>query len=103
MKRTDKPSRRTLLLQVGIGLSVVSLTALKSKARAADPLLSEQDPDAKKVHYVEDARRSREAQEGSNCSNCSIYTAMGDTSGSCGLFKGKLVKAAGWCNQWSGL
>jgi hypothetical protein len=93
-----------MLQRVALGLSVVSVSALRSTpARAADPLLSEQDPAAKKVHYVEDASHAKEAQSGANCSNCSIYSAMGDTQGSCTLFKGKLVKAAGWCNAWSGL
>jgi hypothetical protein len=97
MRQPENPSRRILLQRVALGLSVTSL------ASAADALLPEQDPEAKKVHYVEDAGRAKEAQPGSNCSNCSIYTAMGDTQGGCTLFKGKLVKAAGWCNAWSGL
>jgi hypothetical protein len=97
MKPPENPARRVLLQRVALGLSVTAL------ASAADPLLSEQDPEAKKVHYVEDAGRAKEAQAGSNCSNCSIYSAMGDTQGSCTLFKGKRVKAAGWCNAWSGL
>jgi hypothetical protein len=100
MSQPENPARRVLLQRVALGLAAAPLTSL---ARAADPLLSEQDPEAKKVHYVEDAGRAKEAQSGSNCSNCSIYAAMGDTQGSCTLFKGKRVKAAGWCNAWSGL
>ncbi|HWW20889.1 MAG TPA: high-potential iron-sulfur protein [Steroidobacteraceae bacterium] len=93
-----------MLQRIAVGLSVGSLTAFRSTAHAADPLLNEQDPEARKVQYVEDASRAKEAQaSGQKCSNCSVYTAMGDTQGSCGLFKGKLVKAAGWCNEWSGL
>jgi hypothetical protein len=103
MSRPFVPSRRAILRKVALGLSVVSLAALRSKARAADPLLSEQDPEAIKVEYVEDASRAKDAQSGANCSNCSVYTPMGDTQGSCGLFKSRLVKAAGWCNAWSGL
>jgi hypothetical protein len=103
MNRPSILSRRAILRQVAVGLSVVSLASLKSMARAGDPLLREQDPEAIKVQYVEDAGRAKEAQSGANCSNCSIYTAMGDIQGSCGLFKGRLVKAAGWCNAWSGL
>jgi hypothetical protein len=103
MSRPFIPSRRAILQQVALGLSVLSLAALKSRARAADRLLSEQDPEAIKVQYVEDASRAKEAQSGANCSNCSVYTPMGDTQGSCGLFKNRLVKAAGWCNAWSGL
>jgi hypothetical protein len=102
--RSLNGSRRAMLRQIAVGLSVVSVGVLQSRARAADPLLREQDPDAKKVQYTEDASRVKEAQSsGQNCSNCSVYTAMGDTQGSCGLFKGKQVKAAGWCNAWSGL
>ena len=100
MSQPENPARRMLLQRVALGLAATSLTSL---ARAAVPLLSEQDPEAKKVHYVEAASRAKEAQSGSDCSNCSIYTAMGDTQGSCTLFKGKLVKAAGWCSAWSGL
>jgi High potential iron-sulfur protein len=104
MSRPSRLSRRAILHRVAAGLSVMSLSALKSRAQAANTLLSEQDPDAKKVQYVEDASRVKEAQSGGqNCANCSVYTAEGATQGTCGLFKGKLVKAAGWCNAWSGL
>ena len=92
-------ARRGLLTRVAAGLS------LSSTVLAADaPLLSEQDPKAKAVHYVEDAARAKEAQSGANCSNCSIYSAPdGASVGKCTLFPGKLVKAAGWCSSWSGL
>jgi hypothetical protein len=104
MSQPPKASRRAILQQVAVGLSIVSGGALTSAARAADTPLSEQDPDAKKVQYVENASRVKEAQSsGQTCANCSVYTAQGDTQGTCGLFKGKLVKAAGWCNAWSGL
>lgn len=93
------PSRRRLLTRVALGLSMSPL------ALAADPpLLSEQDPKAKEVHYVEDANRAKDAQAGANCANCSIYSATaGASAGQCTLFPGKLVKAAGWCSSWSGL
>ena len=105
MSEPDNPSRRAVLQRVALGLSVgtLGLTETLTATSADEALLSEQDPAARKVHYVEDARRAQEAQSGANCSNCSIYTAVGDTQGRCTLFKGKLVKAAGWCNAWSGL
>jgi hypothetical protein len=105
MSKPENPSRRIVLQRVALGLSVGTLSLAEAPAvRGADPpLLREQDPDAREVHYVEDASRAPGAQSGANCSNCSIYTAAGDTQGSCTLFKGKLVKAAGWCNAWSGL
>jgi High potential iron-sulfur protein len=101
---TFNHSRRAMLRQAAVGLSVISVSMLSSAARAADSLLNEQDPEAKRIQYVEDASRVPEAKSsGANCANCSVYTAMGDTQGSCGLFKDKLVKAAGWCKSWSGL
>jgi hypothetical protein len=68
------------------------------------PLISEQDPAAKAVHYVEDASRPKAAASGADCSSCSLYSAAGGaTQGTCTLFPDKLVKAAAWCSSWSGL
>ena len=88
----------------GLSLAPLALTAAPATAAADLPLISEQDPAAKAVHYVEDASRAEGAASGADCSNCSIYGALAGTSkGTCTLFPGKLVKAAGWCNKWSGL
>jgi hypothetical protein len=98
--------RRTVLRQLAIGLSLAPLAALDARGtRAADmPLLSEQDPAAKAEHYVEDASRAQEATSGALCSNCSVYGgADGAAQGTCTIFPGKLVKAAGWCKSWSGI
>ena len=106
MSEPENPSRRIVLQRVAIGMSVGALAGVDARiARAAElTFLKETDPEAKKVQYVEDASRVKEAvQSGSNCANCSVYTAMGDTRGTCGLFKDKLVKPAGWCNAWSGI
>jgi hypothetical protein len=105
MSDSGNCSRRAMLLRVATGLSLVPLALSKSsRVQAAGmALLSEKEPAAQAVHYVEDASRAKDAQPGSNCSNCSIYSAADDTQGSCTLFKDKLVKAAGWCSSWSGL
>jgi hypothetical protein len=105
MNKPDNPLRRAILQRVALGLSVGALgtTPARTANSASEPLLREQDTAARKVHYVEDAGRAREAQAGATCANCSIYSAVGDAQGRCTLFKGKLVKAAGWCNAWSGL
>ena len=67
-------------------------------------LLSEGDPAAKALDYVEDASKAKGAQSGSLCSNCSVYGgADGAPAGPCTLFPGKWVKANGWCKSWSGL
>jgi high potential iron-sulfur protein len=99
-------ARRALLRRLALGLTVLPLGGIPSRrAHAADlPLLSESDPAAKALDYVEDATRAKGAQPGSLCSNCSVYGgADGAPAGPCTLFPGKWVKANGWCKSWSGL
>jgi len=94
------------LRRLALGLTVFPLASLQTRrAQAADlPLLSETDPAAKALDYVEDATRAKGAQSGSLCSNCSVYGgADGAAAGPCTLFPGKSVKANGWCKSWSGL
>jgi predicted house-cleaning NTP pyrophosphatase (Maf/HAM1 superfamily) len=107
MNDLTSPGRRALLQRAALGLSLApwALDAAPAAPTASLPLISEQDPAAKAVQYVEDASRSKAAAaSGANCSNCSLYSAAsGAAQGSCTLFPGKLVKAAGWCSSWSGL
>jgi High potential iron-sulfur protein len=98
--------RRALLRRLALGLTLVPLAGIQSRrAHAADlPPLSESDPAAKTLDYVEDVSKAKGAQSGSLCSNCSVYSgADGAPAGPCTLFPGKSVKANGWCKSWSGL
>ncbi len=105
MNELRNPARRALLRQAVLGLSLAPVAlAVPPDANAGEtPLLSEQDPAAKAVQYLEDASHAKGAESGADCSNCSIYSPTGATQGTCTLFPGKLVKAKGWCNKWSGL
>jgi hypothetical protein len=106
MHKLRNPARRALLKQAALGLSLgpLALAAAPAAPAAELPLISEQDPAAKAVHYVGDASRAKGAASGADCSTCSIYSAAGGAStGTCTLFPGKLVKAAGWCSAWSSL
>jgi hypothetical protein len=105
MNELRNPGRRVLLRRAALGLSLPALLLgkLSPAAEAQLPLISEQDPAAKAVHYVDGVSRAKGAQSGADCSNCSLYSAAGETQGGCTLFPGKLVKAAGWCSSWSGL
>lgn len=105
MNELNNPARRALLKQTALGLSMapVALAGIPAALGANASLISEQDPAAQAVHYVEDASRAKDAVAGANCANCSIYTAAGADQGTCTLFPGKLVKAAGWCSSWSSL
>jgi len=96
--------RRALLRRLAVGLAAVPLVPLAARGAQSLPLLEENDPAAKAEQYVADAKRAKGAQSGALCSNCSIYGGnAGSDSGTCTLFPGKLVKAAGWCKSWSGL
>lgn len=98
MDHSADPVRRRLLGHVAAALSLIPLAA-----RAADPALSEADPAAKAVEYIEDGSHAKDAQKGAVCANCGLYNgASGAARGACSLFPGKTVTAAGWCNKWSG-
>jgi mevalonate pyrophosphate decarboxylase len=106
MNPSIRMTRRALLRRLAGALSLAPLAtrAASQAATAALPLVSESDPQAKMLHYVEDARRASGASAGASCESCSLYSgASGADRGSCTLFPGKLVKAAGWCSSWSSL
>jgi len=104
MSQLTDPARRGLLRRFALGLSLAPLAAATPGHSAEPSALSESDPSAKALGYVEDASRSKEAAPGSTCSNCSVFSGQsGAAEGACSIFQGKLVKAAGWCRGWSGL
>jgi High potential iron-sulfur protein len=96
-------SRRQLLsrLALGVTLAPIAFGSLR-QAHAAQPLLAVTAPEAKAVHYVEDAKSAKGAAPGNTCANCALYQgANGSAQGACQLFKDKDVKAAGWCSSWA--
>ena len=104
MSQLTDPARRGLLRRFALGLSLAPLAATTPGVSAEAAVLSESDPSAKALGYVEDESRSKEAQPGSTCANCSVFSGQSaDGQGACSIFQGKLVKAAGWCRGWSGL
>lgn len=91
--------KRAVLAAAGVPLAVL---ALRQAIAAGAPLLNPADPAAKAVKYVEDAKRARDAAPGNTCANCALYQgASGSAQGSCQIFPGKDVKAAGWCSSWA--
>lgn len=98
-------SRRRILLTGGLATAAALLS--RGAVGAADQRLSPDDPQAKALGYVHDASAVDPAQwpkikspEGQNCSNCSLYQGGDAEWGACGIFPGKQVAAAGWCNAW---
>jgi hypothetical protein len=103
MPQLTDESRRRMLKKLTLGLAVIPVAGLPlGAASAADlPLVSEDDPVAKALKYVNDASKASGAKPGSKCANCSNYQgAAGSDQGGCLLFAGKAVKASGWCSGW---
>ncbi len=100
-KEQDTESRRRFLkIAAGTTAAAVMVGGLPRFARAADlPALTEADPTAKALGYVEDASKSDNAKHkaGANCANCSFYSGGPTGRGPCQLFPGKSVNAKGWC------
>lgn len=97
-------SRRHLLQRFVLGVPAAAIALTRARAaHAADlPLLSPGAPDAKKLHYAEDASQDKRAPKGASCANCALYQgAAGSAHGPCQLFPGRDVKAKGWCSSWA--
>lgn len=92
--------RRFLKIAAGTAAGAVIAGALPT-ARAADlPHVSESDPTAKALDYVEDASKSKNPKHkpGQVCANCQFFGGKGTSGyGPCQLFPGKAVNAKGWC------
>jgi High potential iron-sulfur protein len=97
-------SRRHLLqaLALGVPAAAVALARSEQAGAAELPLLSPDAPEAKAVHYTEDASKDTRAAKGATCANCGLYQgATGSARGACQLFPGRDVAAKGWCSSWS--
>ena len=97
----DTESRRRFLkVAAGTAVTAVVIGGLPRFARAADlPPVTEADPTAKALGYVEDASKTTNAKHkaGDDCTNCQFYSGGPSGRGPCQLFPGKSVNAKGWC------
>lgn len=75
----------------------------KTAAAAGPEMVDLNDPVAKGVQYVHDAKKSPNSK-GNKCSTCMLYTKKemkdGKEIGACSLFPNKFVYADGFCNSW---
>jgi hypothetical protein len=103
MVKTLNTSRRLIMMSVVNGSLLACLVSRTSQAGEAT-LVSEEDPAAKALNYVEDVARSKNAKPGSKCANCSLYSGDSkSTQASCAVFGTKLVRANGWCSAWTNM
>lgn len=109
MTTRSKPdnSRRQFLNRLAVAsasLPVVVLLGGTRTLRAEEAArMSEEDPMAKALRYVEDAATRSEGRvdESALCNNCLHYSSeAGAEYGPCALFQGKLVNGNGWCTAW---
>ena len=97
----DTTSRRFFLART---LSLLAAAPLLGKAggvvAAPLPKLPPGHPQAKALHYAEDASKVADPAHkgGSTCLNCQFFTAG---SNACALFAGFQVAPKGWCAAWA--
>lgn len=106
MAHQDKqnPSRRQFLKWSAAAAVTACVGGLSMVARAANaPHLTDADPTAKAMDYVDDASTSKNAlyKPGSACATCQFYSGPQAGYGPCQLFPGKVVSAKGWCTSFT--
>jgi hypothetical protein len=104
---SDQPlSRRKLLQGALASLAAAPAATLFAGDALAAEALSEDDPTAKSLGYVTDAKKvdakaNPNYKPGQVCANCMQYTGKaGAADGPCNIFPGKNVNAKGWCKVW---
>jgi hypothetical protein len=104
-----KISRRALVKSGLIAGALVPAIGLigGAAAAAALPPLDPNDPTAKALGFVTDARKvdtggNPTFKPNQKCSSCAQYQGKpGDASAGCNIFAGHSVPAAGWCKVWA--
>lgn len=92
--------RRFLKVAAGTAAFAAVMGGVPRLASAADlPPVTDADPTAKALDYVEDASKSANPKHkaGDDCANCMFYSGGPTGRGPCQLFPGKSVNAKGWC------
>lgn len=104
-KTFDRSRRKLLRAGVAAAAALPLGLALEGQARADElPKLSEDDPQAKALHYVHDATKSQSSarQKDAFCYNCMHFKGGPDDRwGPCNVFPGKRVNRDGWCSAWA--
>jgi hypothetical protein len=98
--------RRNLLKNALLGIAAAPAAGWLARADAAPVKLDVNDPQAKALGYVEDAKTvdakaNPNFKPGQICGNCLQAQNKADAGMlPCNIFPGKLVNAQGWCKVW---
>jgi hypothetical protein len=102
--RATIESRRRFLQLMTVTVGGACVGGVSMFARSGElPHLTDADPTAKAMSYVEDAGASKSTlyRSGSICANCQFYNGPDVGYGTCQLFPGKAVNAKGWCTSYT--
>ncbi len=110
MKEIKKLGRRQFLdISAKASCGVFALSAIPLHLLAQDTV-SESEPLAQAMGYVEDAsrvdtakfpKRAGEAGAKQFCNNCALFAGEATAaSAPCSIFQNRLVAGPGWCNAW---
>ena len=104
---TDKLTRRQVIGASVLGLSAIGVAVETAQAQAKLPLLKVDEPAAKALGYIEDAKKvdakaNPNFKPGQHCGNCLQWGEKDRKAaeGKCNLFPGKLVKNPSWCKVY---
>ncbi|MEM7282876.1 MAG: high-potential iron-sulfur protein [Pseudomonadota bacterium] len=91
--------RRTFIVGMAATVGGSALAPLKAKEEL--PRLSESDPSAQALKYIEGASSSESVPKNQFCYNCKLYVgAKEDEWAGCQIFPGKQVAGKAWCSVW---
>ena len=97
----NKTNRRTFMLTLAAGSSVLAATSAQAQAK-----VDEKDSTAIALGYVADTAKADQKkypkhEASQKCGNCQLFQGKaGASDGPCPLFPGKTVAANGWCASW---
>ena len=107
MSESSSFSRRDALKGFVLLCGAAGALSPAHEARAAElPHLSVDDPTAKALAYIEDAKlvdakKHPTYAAAQKCATCLQFQGKpGDAYGPCNIFAGKAVNANGWCQVW---
>ena len=97
-------TRRRFFASAGAAAAVVTTGITNVQADEQLVRLDENDPTAKALNYVHDAKSVDAAKRFSDryCNNCALFTGESDDEwAGCSIFPGKAVANQGWCSVWA--
>lgn len=111
MNKTAQPrqwvptlTRRRFFASAGAAAAVAGTGFGTANAEVQLVRLDENDPTAKALDYVHDAKTVDAAKRLSDrfCNNCALFAGDADDEwAGCSIFPGRAVANQGWCSVWA--